>query len=259
MEYRAWSFPLVATCSRGGRTRDWPRRGSDRPGNPLGFAYLPHPDCKRPPLNWLCTLGCCPRRSGPQGLLRGQNDIKLEGVTTFPVSPSPPLQPCRGVEDSGRRARGKCPSGSLGENQVRGERSERGEEKEAVLSASSRDVRAVVRAKVSGSQTGAAEITVVSLPRCRLPAAAAFPPLHSHPAGGPPDPRKGRSRYSQVLLPRLSGLPLEHRPRDGGLSELAETKLELGGLAALGEGTWRAGAGMGGAAFCPFLSQRRGG
>lgn len=31
------------------------------------------------------------------------------------------------------------------------------------------------------------------------------------------------------------------------------------GLAALGEGAWRAGAGMGGAAFCPFLSLSRGG
>lgn len=117
----------------------------------------------------------------------------------------------------------------------------------------------MVRAKVSGSQTGAAEITVVSLPRRRLPAAAAFPPLHSHPAGGPPDPRKGCSRYSQVLLPRLYALPPEQRRRDWGLSGLAEPELELGGLAALGEGTRRAGAGMGGAAFCPFLSLSRGG
>lgn len=117
----------------------------------------------------------------------------------------------------------------------------------------------MVRAKVSGSQTGAAEITVVSLPRRRLPAAAAFPPLHSHPAGGPPDPRKGCSRYSQVLLPRLSALPPEQRRRDWGLSGLVEPELELGGLAALGEGTRRAGAGMGGAAFCPFLSLSRGG
>lgn len=117
----------------------------------------------------------------------------------------------------------------------------------------------MVRAKVSGSQTGAAEITAVSLPRCRLPAAAAFPSLHSHPAGGPPDPREGSSRYTQVLLPRLSALPLEQGRRDGGLPGLAEPELKLGGLAALGEGTWRAGAGMGGAAFCPFLSLRRGG
>lgn len=96
------------------------------------------------------------------------------------------------------------------------ERPERGEEKEAVLCASSREVRAVVRAKVSGSQTGAAEITVVSLPRSRLPAAAAFPPLHSHPAGGPPDPRKGSSRSSQVLLPRLSARPLEQETERRG-------------------------------------------
>ena len=40
---------------------------------------------------------------------------------------------------------------------------------------------------------------------------------------------------------------------------MAEPELDLGGLAALGEGTRRAGAGMGGAAFCPFLSLRRGG
>ena len=117
----------------------------------------------------------------------------------------------------------------------------------------------MVRAKVSGSQTGAAEITVVSLPRCRLPAAAAFPRLHSHPAGGPPDPRKGSSRLSQVLLPRLSARPPEQEPeRMGGSLGLAEPELELGGLVALGEGTRRAGAGMGGAAFCPFLSLRRG-
>lgn len=44
----------------------------------------------------------------------------------------------------------------------------------------------------------------------------------------------------------------------GGSQGLAEPELELGGLAALGEGTRRAGAGMGGAAFCPFLSLRRG-
>lgn len=49
--------------------------------------------------------------------------------------------------------------------------------------------------------------------------------------------------------------------RDGktGLSGLAEPELELGGLVALGEGARRAGAGMGGAAFCPFLSLSRGG
>lgn len=117
----------------------------------------------------------------------------------------------------------------------------------------------MVRAKVSGSQTGAAEITVVSLPRSRLPAAAALPPLHSHPAGGPPDPRKGSSVrlrcYSHAFLRGL----WNKRPSDGGLSGLAEPELEMGGLAALGEGTRRAGAGMGGAAFCPFLSLRRGG
>ena len=79
------------------------------------------------------------------------------------------------------------------------------------------EVRAVVRAKVSGSQTGAAEITVVSLPRCRLPATAAFPPLHSHPAGGPPDPRKGSSRLSQVLLPRLSARSLEQETERWGV------------------------------------------
>lgn len=45
----------------------------------------------------------------------------------------------------------------------------------------------------------------------------------------------------------------------GGSQGLAEPELELGGLAALGEGTRRAGAGKGGAAFCPFLSLRRGG
>lgn len=47
--------------------------------------------------------------------------------------------------------------------------------------------------------------------------------------------------------------------RMGGSLGLAEPELELGGLVALGEGTRRAGAGMGGAAFCPFLSLRRGG
>lgn len=40
---------------------------------------------------------------------------------------------------------------------------------------------------------------------------------------------------------------------------MAEPEVELGGLAVLGGGDRRARARMRGAAFCPFLSLRRGG
>ena len=118
----------------------------------------------------------------------------------------------------------------------------------------------MVRAKVSGSQTGAAEITVVSLPRSRLPAARLLYHLSTPTLQGAPQIRARAARvrlrcYSHAF-PR--GL-WNQRPSDGGLSALAEPEPELGGLAARGEGTRRAGAAMGGAAFCPFLSLRRGG
>lgn len=54
-----------------------------------------------------------------------------------------------------------------------------------------------------------------------------------------------------MLLPRLSGLHLEQRWRDGG-SGLAEPGLELGGLVALGEGAPAGGSRHGGRGFLPF-------
>lgn len=115
-----WSFPWAATYSRGGRTRDRSRRVSDRPGDLLGPAYLPHPGCKRPPLNWLCT-GLLPPQVKASRPPMGTKRQKLEGVTTLPFSLI--LQRCRRLRKKGR---GKVSLWQLGENQIRGERSEKG-------------------------------------------------------------------------------------------------------------------------------------
>lgn len=227
-------LPLAATCSRVGRIRDRPRRGSDRLGNPLGPAYLPHPGCKRPPLSWFCT-GLLPPQVKASGRLKGQNDKKLEGVTTFSVFPlpsSPTLRRCRRLSKKGR---GKVSLWQLGENQVQGERSERRRKGSCPLCASSRRVRAMVRAKVSGSQNGAAKITVVSLPRVQASSRCCFPFSPLPPCRGPPRSTQGRLRLFSGATPT----PLRPEMERWQLSALAEPELEPGGLAALGEGTGR--------------------
>lgn len=232
-------FLLAATCSRVGRIRDRSRRGSDRLGNPLGPAYLPHPGCKRPPLSWFCT-GLLPPQVKASGLLKGQNDKKLEGVTTFSVFPlpsSPTLRRCS--RRLSKKGRGKVSLWQLGENQVQDERSERRRKGSCPLFASSRRVRAVVRAKVSGSQNGAAEITAVSLPRVQASSRRRFSFSPLPPCRGPPRSTPGRLRPFSGATPTplraASGPEMERWQR----SELAEPELEPGGLAALGEGTGR--------------------
>lgn len=233
-------FPRAATCSRVGRIRDKPRRGSDRLGNPLGPAYLPHPGCKRPPLSWFCT-GLLPPQVKASGLLKGQNDPKLEGVTTFSVFPlpsSPTL--CGGVEDSARKAGLK--SVPLAVRRKPSPRCEVGEKKKRKLSS----LRLLPPGPCRGARQGlrlpgwsGRDKTVVSLPRVQASSRCCFSFSPLPPCRGPPKPTQGRLRLFSGATPTplraASGPEMER----GQLPALAEPELEPGGLAALGEGTGR--------------------
>lgn len=204
-------------------------------------------------------MGCCPRRSRPQGLLWGQNDIKLEGVAIFSVFPlpsSPTPQRCRGLRKKGK---GKVSLWQLGENQVLGERSE--EKKKRKLSS----LRLLPRWLYYGASQG------LRLPDWSgrdnhglTPPGAGFQPLFlfllSTPTlqGAP----QIRARTAPVILRCCSHAFLGCIwTRDGEMGALAAGRARARTRRAgrTGGGDRRAEAGMRGAAFCPFLSLRRGG
>lgn len=66
------------------------------------------------------------------------------------------------------------------------------------------------------------------------------------------DPRKGCSRYSQVLLPRLSALPPEQRRRDGGALRAGGARAGTGTAGRAGGGDPAGRSRDGGRGFLPF-------